>query len=239
MENLYILIYLIIEKEVIQEKKMTELKAIKILLIAATILLLFAATSSADADYSYNLTTEGGTMKADESHTYYSPGGMTNQYSLYINAVNSGNASCNHSFSEGGNELKSGTNATYSRRTTGIASCLIGGASLIENIGGSSVTDVGAAGTTCYQGAIGFKTDADRLERFSSDGLSRNGSDTYYNISAAVGVGRFTSGLDSVEVTKNAAGGGWSLGSEKTTSSRIGVRSGAYNFTAKYHVSRS
>ncbi len=237
MENLYILIDLIIEKEVIQEKKMTELKAIKILLIAATILLLFAATSSADADYSYNLTAEGGTMKADESHTYYSPGGMTNQYSLYINAVNSGNASCNHSFSEGGNELKSGTTATYSKRTTGIASCLIGGASLIENIGGSSVTP-GAADKTYYQGAIGFKTDADRLERFSSDGLSRNGSDTYYNISAAVGVGKFTSGLDSEEVTKSDSGT-WDLVSKKTTSSRIGVRSGAYNFTAKYHVSRS
>ena len=215
-------------------RKMTELKTMRLLLITATILLSFAATASANADYSYNLTTDGGTIVATETHDDYSPNdSMANQYSLYMYAVNSDNASCNHSFSEGGSEIKSATDATYYRCTSGILGCLIGGASLIENIGGTSGT-----ADTYYQGAIGFETDADILEKFSSDGLSRNGADTYYNISAAKGYGRFTAGLDSEEVTKTASGSGWNLVSEKKTSSRIGVRSGAYNFTARYHVNR-
>ncbi len=215
---------------------MTARKTIRALLITAAILLPFAAAASADADFSYNLTTDGGTIVAGESHKDLSLTDSTaNQYSLYMYAVNSDSASCNHSFSESGSEIKSATNATYYRCTSGTVRCLIGGASLIENIGGASTTDT-AAGTACYQGAIGFTTDVDRLEKFSTDGLSRNGADTYYNISAAKGFGRFTAGLDSVEATKGASGGGWSSISDKKTTSRIGVRSGAYDFTAKYHL---
>jgi|LGVF01.1.fsa_nt_gb hypothetical protein len=216
---------------------MTSHKAIKILIMTAAILLAFGATCIADANYSYNLSAAGGTMVADETNTYYS-GSMANQYSLYINAANAGNASCNHSFSEGNAEITSATDATYSGPTTRTLGTLVSGATLTENIGGVSTAST-TEGPMYYEGAIGFTTYADNLKKFSTTGRGRTGSDTHYNISAAVGVGRFTAGLDSVEAIKDDGSGTWVLKSEKKTSSRIGVRSGAYNFTAKYHLKRS
>jgi hypothetical protein len=73
---------------------------------------------------------------------------------------------------------------------------------------------------------------------FSSDGRSIGGADTYYNISAASGVGSFTAGLDSTDIGKTG-NGGWTLDTKKRTHSRVGVRRGDYNFRANYHLSRS
>lgn len=217
-------------------------KTVKIALIAMAILLLFATTTSAaDVSYSYELNTTGGTLKADDEHVSLA-GSSENQYSLHINAVNADNASCNHSFTEGSSEITSQTNATYTRAAIGpdgFISRLIGGADLTENIGGAAVAGVGTSPATCYQGAIGFTSEGDVIRIFSSDGRSIGGADTYYNISAARGVGSFTAGLDSTDVGKTGSSGDWTLDTKKRTSSRVGIRRGDYNFRANYHVSRS
>lgn len=215
-------------------------KTVKIALIAMAILLLFAAaTSAADVIYSYELNTTGGTMMADDEHVSFDGRGE-NQYSLHINAINADNASCNHSFTEGNGEITSRTNATYTRAAIGpdgFISRLLGGADLTENIGGTALG--GDSPATCYQGAIGFTSEGDVIRIFSSDGRSIGGADTYYNISAARGVGSFRAGLDSTDTTKSSGADGWDLNEKRTSYSRVGVRRGDYDFRANYHVSMS
>ena len=72
----------------------------------------------------------------------------------------------------------------------------------------------------------------------SSEGKSRNGSESYYNITAE-GKGKFTAGLGSVILTKMRSDHDWKLLAKKKTTSRVGVRAGTYKFRAHYYVSRS
>ncbi|MFZ2070723.1 MAG: hypothetical protein WAV32_03805 [Halobacteriota archaeon] len=221
---------------------MTGLEALKTIFIVAAITLAFVAAGSAYTDYSYNLTTTGGTMIAEESHSYLSVndyGGMENQYSLGIDAAHARSASCNHTFSESNDEIRSSTNATYSHATNSSVPILITGAGLTENIGGASTGEGGNATATLYDAAIGFTTSVSTLERFSSDGLGRTGSDTYYNVSAAEGTGSFKAGVSAIELTKQSSASGWDLTAKDKTYSRVGVKSGSYMFNARYHVKRS
>jgi len=112
----------------------------------------------------------------------------------------------------------------------------MGGAGVTENIGSASSVSNGE-NATFYDGAIGFTTEVDSLA-LSSGGRSRNGSESYYNITAE-GEGRFTAGLGSVILTKVHSVHDWKLLAKKKTTSRVGVRAGTYKFRAHYYVSRS
>ena len=145
---------------------MVRQRAIEIALITAMVLLLIPA-SSANVNYSYELTTTGGTIIAEDDYRSLSPGsGTTNQYSLHVDAMNAVNGSCNHSLveGEGGDEIGFETNVTYLRDTTGRAPVLIngkaisfmGGAGVTENIGSASSVSNGE-NATFYDGAIARK----------------------------------------------------------------------------------
>ncbi|PXF51983.1 MAG: hypothetical protein C4B56_07245 [Candidatus Methanophagaceae archaeon] len=226
---------------------MVRQRAIEMALITAMVLLLLIPASSANVNYSYELTTTGGTIIAEDDYRSLSPGsGTTNQYSLHVDAMNAVNGSCNHSLveGEGGDEISTETNVTYLRDTTGRAPVLIngkavslmGGAEVTENIGSASSVSSGE-NATFYDGAIGFTTEVDSLV-LSSEGKSRNGSESYYNITAE-GKGKFTAGLGSVILTKMRSDHDWKLLAKKKTTSRVGVRAGTYKFRAHYYVSRS
>ncbi len=220
-------------------------RAIEMAITIVAILLTMVTTVSANTNFSYELTANGGTIIAEDTYLSLSPAeGTANQYSLYVNAMHGANGSCNHSLVEEGDEIGTTTNISYLRDTRGTAPVLIngravsplGGAEVTENIGGASSVFTGQ-NATFYEGAIGFTTRVDSL-KLSSDGRSRNGSESYYNISAD-GTGRFTAGLNSQTITKMQRNHAWELLAKKKTTSRVGIRAGAYKFRAHYYVSRS
>ncbi len=224
---------------------MVRQEAVALVLITAMVLISMVAVSTANVSYSYELTTNGGSIIADDEHTSLSLENSTaNQYSLHVDAMNALNGSCNHSLVEEGDTIRSETNITYQRKTTGDLPVLIngkpvcgmGGARVTENIGSASSETVDD-NASFYEGAIGFTTEVNSL-KLSSGGKSYYGSESYYNITAK-GKGKFTAGLGSITILKRSTNHNWRLLAKKVTRSRVGVKAGEYNFVAHYYVSRS
>ena len=215
------------------------MKKIMPFLIAA-ILLSLATASSASVSFSYGADTTG-RMMVDEDYRFNTHGNpiVGDRYSLDLTAINSENARCIHDFSAEDREINSETNVSYSRGTSEI----IGGLYLEEKSGASKIieneceegTCVGCC-VGCYGSTIGFSADVDSL-RLTSAGWINNGSQRY-NITTS-GEGNFDAVLDATSMEGERDNGNYILLSEERISSQVGARSGVFNFTANYNVTRT